>query len=137
MAQKLKPGHVKVIIVIIVAMLGIAATVFVIQNRSGVFTPRTLAEVKAQASGTPSTCSDTSGTSKLSVPDEDQTGIFNAVVSSIVDIPAGTQADVHVTTYDGIGAAGVIVYGGDYGDFNFSAVKQSNAWQVTTFEVCK
>jgi hypothetical protein len=136
MAYALKKGHILAIAGGIVVILGVVAVVLLMQNRSDEYTRHTLSETKANAPVNPAACTAKSDDPNLKISASEQTDIFNAVVTSITDIPAGTEVNVYVASYDNATTNGSIVYAGDYGSYNFTATKQSGAWRVKTFEMC-
>ncbi len=129
-----------------VGLVGIIAVVVVlllILHRPNQYQPTTLSKVPRSA--TPPACVQDRDNPNLSVKSEDQTFIANAVTLSIIDVPAGTNVDVHLKSYSESGASGTAIYSGKYGRYNLVASKTSSntsndyegGWKITSFEVCK
>lgn len=143
MAHTIKTGHIMIIAGVVIVVLSVAAALFFMQNRSDEYTRRTLSETRANAPANLAACTAKSDSRDLNIPSSDQTDIFNSVVTSIIDIPAGTDVNVYVGAYDGATAGGSIVYAGDYGSYNFTATKNNTSqsaginWTVKTFVACK
>ena len=143
MALKLKTGHIIIAAGVIIVALGVAAALFMMQNRSDEYTRRTLSETKANTPASVAVCMAKRDNPDLQISSTDQTDIFNSVVTSITDVPAGTDVNVYVGAYDGTTTSGSIVYVGDYGSYNFTASKNTSSqstginWTVKTFVACK
>lgn len=135
MAHSLKKGRIVAIVGSIVLVLAVGLTVILMMNRNE-YGPRTLAEVKTQASKPPKHCTVQPEQIKLGVPSQDRDSIYTAASTRIIDIPASTEVTVDIIDYSEPNASGVVTYGGDYGSYNFSATKQLDAWHVTAFELC-
>lgn len=60
-----------------------------------------------------------------------------SVVTSIIDIPAGTNVDIFYKSYSKDEAEGTAVYESTYGSYNFASVKTKNGWITTDFVACK
>ncbi len=126
-------------IVVIGLFIATVTTLLVVQlmNRpSDVFSPKSLADVKAAAPSPVHSCFAVDDSKGLVIPEEDQTSIQNETMSRIIDIPAGTTYNVNFNTYSEASATGTVVYSGDYGSYNFAASKRSSGWTVLGFEVC-
>ena len=55
----------------------------------------------------------------------------------IYDVPAGTNVDVSVATYNGTDTVtGSLAYGDQYGSYNVTLNKQSDGWRYTQFVGC-
>ncbi len=55
----------------------------------------------------------------------------------IYDLPAGTNANVSVATYDNSGSVtGSLAYPKQYGSYNFTLTKHSDGWRFTQFTRC-
>lgn len=127
--------------VIIVLALG-AMIIGLIANQSNNFTPTTLANVQNKTTSTP--CQQMTDNPKLNVSKEQSDFIGNAVATSIIDVPAGTNVDVHLKAFANSQATGTAIYGGKYGTYNFTAAQQvgssdsfTGGWTITHFEACK
>lgn len=90
-------------------------------------------------------CTTKDDSPKLKVTKSDEFNLSNAAVSEISNVPAGTQADVNIKTYNGSTASGSTIYAGAYGSYNFTAVKNKSIrepsnqidWTITSFVPCK
>jgi hypothetical protein len=60
-----------------------------------------------------------------------------SVMTSIIDIPAGTNVDVFYKSYGKDEAKGTAIYESTYGSYNFTSVKTKNGWITTDFVACK
>ncbi len=90
----------------------------------------------------PEACLATNDDAELTLDTASRTNIENSVVATIFDIPAGTNVDVHLKTYDKANATGTSIYESTYGSYNFTAKKMDagvnkGSWIVTQFEACK
>jgi hypothetical protein len=127
-----------------VALLTIGiGTSFVLRNNAE-FSPTTLSKV--QHSGEKPACSEAAPASNSPVATEDETNINNAVTTSIIDVPAGTQVDTYFksASNDSKTRTGTAIYSGSYGKYNFTAKKNaqdsndfSGGWKITNFEACE
>lgn len=138
-----KKGYLVAGIFVFILVVG-GSVVFAI-SRNNQSNPTTLNKARANSSTTPPVCLAESDNPNLKVDSQDQTYIVNAVIANIIDVPAGTNVDVHIKTYDSVTATGSSVYAGNYGSYNFTAKKtgtettnsyQGN-WKVTEFLACK
>jgi len=90
-------------------------------------------------------CSTKDDSSNLKVSKSDEFNLSNAAVSEITNVPAGTNADVNIKTYNGSTATGSTIYAGTYGSYNFTAKKDKSIkepsnqinWIITSFVPCK
>lgn len=58
--------------------------------------------------------------------------------SYIYDVPAGTNVDVSIATYNGNNVVtGSLAYSNQYGSYNFTATKKADEWRYTSFEGCQ
>ena len=58
--------------------------------------------------------------------------------SYIYDVPAGTNVDVNIASYNGSDiVTGSLAYSDGYGSYNFTATKQSSEWRYTRFARCQ
>lgn len=125
------------IALLLVVGLGIGYAV----TRSNQFTPTTLANVQKSDSGV--ACLQTKDNSALSVASQNSNFIGNAVATSIIDVPAGTNVDVYFKSFDNTNATGTAIYAGKYGTYNFTAIKTqtgpsyTGGWTITHFAACK
>ncbi len=98
--------------------------------------PRTYADAKATANEQSPEC--LGNNTGLELSGADQTGLENALVTQLTDVPAGTTTEINVATYANNKATGSETYGGDYGHYNFEAEKEaSGSWKVVSFVSCK
>lgn len=78
------------------------------------------AEVKATAESQPSLGEDS--------------GIYTG---QIYDVPAGTNVDVNISSYDpNKSVGGSLVYSDGYGKYNFTLSQQGSVWRYTAFTRC-
>lgn len=105
-----------------------------------------LATIRKAAPAHPDDClASTRDASGLQVDGRDRYFIENNVVAHINNVPAGTNVDVHLHTYNGTTAAGSAMYDKPYGTYNFTAQKiyphagntYVGGWRITGFVVCK
>lgn len=115
-----------------------------VQDNKQAYVSHTFSYMQAHYPTNPEVCLATSNDPSLKVDAIDRTDIENSVVGTITDIPAGTNVDVYVKTYDKTNITGSSLYESTYGTYNFIAKKakanassQSEEWLVTTFEACK
>lgn len=80
----------------------------------------------------------------LTVPISDQQHLTWAAIDHVLDVPAGTNVNIYLKTYDGNMASGTSVYAGDYGAYNFTAKTHGPSksgiegnWVITSFVACK
>lgn len=139
--RKLTNKNILVIVGVSVVVVGVVLAFVLFRNDQ--YNPTTLAKVPKSA--TPPACLQRSNNPNLLVNAEDKTFIDNTIVSSIIDVPAGTNVDIYLKSYDGTRASGTGVYSGKYGSYNFTAKKTSSnagddyvgGWELEKFEVCK
>ncbi|MGV9002008.1 MAG: hypothetical protein ACOH18_03590 [Candidatus Saccharimonadaceae bacterium] len=101
-------------------------------------------DLQANYPSNPDTCLATATDTNLTIDTTDQSDIENSVAGTIIDIPAGTNVNAYLKTYDKTNATGTAVYESTYGSYNFTAKKtttsvESNqtSWIVTKFIACK
>jgi len=113
-------------------------------DRDNSFNGTTLSDVQRTLKDNSPTCLKSSKT--VSIPASDEHGLETAVVSAIIDVPAGTNVDVRVATITATKATGSSKYAGTYGTYNYVAEKVAdspssdqspNIWKVTSFVACK
>ena len=121
----------------------VAATVLVATAFGGIawlmahqsFRPTTLSNVQ---SGAPKqTCLLTQDDPAVKIPEPALTDLSYAVMSSIIDVPAGTNVDIYFKSFNDTQATGTSVYQGTYGSYNFTAEKKPTGWIITSFDPCK
>jgi len=121
-------------------LLGIAVIVAVIGfiiSKHTTSTPTTVANAqKVAIANRPACKADNSKALNLSASEQNAVG--EAAVSFIIDVPAGTNADVHIATDNGKVVTGSTIYPGTYGRYNFTATNQGGGvWKVTSYTACK
>lgn len=101
-------------------------------------------DLQANYPPNPDACLATSDDTNLKIDAADQENIVNSVVSTVIDVPAGTNVDVYFKTYDKTVATGTSIYESTYGSYNFIAQKipdNQNAnqekWVASKFVACK
>ena len=134
-------GKRKISIVTAVVLVVMSAGVIVALTRQQQFSPVTLSVARNSGDGT--ACIQKQKNAKLTVSKQDADYVGNAAALSIIDIPAGTNVDVHLKTFSSTAATGTAVYDGTYGSYNFVATKTAasdgftNGWQINEFKACK
>lgn len=95
-------------------------------------------DMQANYPANPDQCLATSVDPSLKLDAGDQMAIESAVGMTVIDMPAGTNFDTYVKTYNETVATGTTVYESTYGSYNFTAEKAGQStWLVTTFVACK
>lgn len=108
----------------------------------------TLAVAKAHSKGTLPTCLAKDATAEAAVKNDDKLidGSYPAfdlaATSGIIDVPAGTNVDENIHSYDGKTVTGSLAYPAKYGNYNFKIVPSSKAkpysqWKMTYLTACK
>lgn len=66
-------------------------------------------------------------------------GIEMVASGAIIDIPAGTNFDITVSSYQSGSARGVLAYEKEYGTYNYTMQKQAKAgeWKLVSMTACK
>lgn len=95
-------------------------------------TPTTYAKAKAVATAGKCLEKDPS----ITLPADVLEDIELSAVSHLIDVPAGTEVDVQLASYDGKKVAGSDRYPEAYGSYNFIMEKQSAGWVITSFKHC-
>lgn len=149
MTVKKKVG-IGVVLLLVVSLIVIVAT-----NNGSDKTIRpnsTFAEAKKLSTGTLETCltnnDDVKNEIKKTepVPTEEQKkepyysetlNFDSALLSGIIDVPAGTSADVFYTTLDSGTAKGSVKYAGEYGNYNYEMSYKNNQWQLVGLKACR
>lgn len=120
----------------VVAIVVIVAVAALVMNSSQKL-PTKYADAKALHASVACEVANTS----LKVSGSTQSSIEMAVIGQLIDVPAGTQVDVHVASLSSDTATGSEIYQSDYGTYNFT-VKRTAAkdgaldWHVTRFVAC-
>lgn len=122
---------------VLVALLAIGVVLILTKsNNAGAAKPTTVAEAKAKAQNPLPACLEENKNVEP-LQQDDQNNISLALTSQLIDVPAGTGADIVFSTYDEKTATGTEVYDGDYGSYNFAIKKDASAtWNITSFEQC-
>ena len=102
-----------------------------------------LAKVKNNT--TSESCIQTVKNESLSISPAEYELIVNAAALGILDVPAGTNADVYIRDYTDSKAGGTVIYSGTYGSYNFTASKEASkdsgsftgGWSAHDFQACK
>lgn len=124
-------------------IVSVVAVLFFV-GRDTSFNDTTLAEIKKTLKDDSPTCLESSKT--VSIPAKDEHGLQTAVVTAIIDVPAGTNVDVRVASMNATEATGSSKYDGNYGAYNYVAEKVAelssndqtpSIWKVTSFVACK
>lgn len=122
-----------------------AAGIFVALHRSKSISSTNVAQAKAS----PAKESCKKADPNVRIATAERNTIELAVISHIINVPAGTNVDVHLADYSPSStpssASGAINYQGDYGTYNFAAEKsqpqtshpQQMDWVITSFVRCK
>jgi len=122
--------------VIAVLLVGMTAAYLTLRTKAPV-NEQALAEAKKAA---PACLLDNTA---LKIDSSAQTGIEQAALSKLTTVPAGTNVDIYIATYDTKTANGSAVYPGAYGTYNFTVKKDSSSaaqqpdWKLTSFTPCK
>ena len=122
--------------IIIAVVAGIVIFVYT-HNAAGA--PLTSTSIQqARALPTDETCLANNSSIKTQV--EKMDGLsedFGPWTSHIYDVPAGTNVDVAINSYNGSDSiTGSLAYSGDYGSYNFTLTKQADGWGYTRFTGC-
>lgn len=143
--NKLKiSGKLPLITASVAAVIGISIALAMTSNHGSdlSFSPTTLAQ--AQRVTERLACLEDAEGPNLNIGTEARSAIENMVVSSIIDVPAGTNVDVYLRTYDGASATGLATYAGRYGSYNFTAKHTSGStdssfggWKIIRFDACQ
>jgi hypothetical protein len=124
----MKKQNVLYVLIGLVVLIG----VYVYMVARPAATPETYTKAKA----TKPTAECLAENTALTVPANERSAIELAAVSYLVDVPAGTEVDVKITTYSASKVTGSDHYPAAYGNYNFVAAKQGDGWLVTDFKRC-
>lgn len=136
----------KLLVTLIIAgivIVSVTAALFLI-NQGTSFSGTTLAEIKKTLNEDSPVCLKNSSTATVTATD--QYGLETAVLSSISDVPAGTNVDILVATFSDTEATGSAKYADGYGTYNFVVKNVLDAttngqtqsvWETTSFVACK
>jgi len=127
----------RIIITAAAVVVLVAAGVLAVRLRAtsnGVL-PNTYAQARSSGRGAPKAC--LSANKNITLDDTARADLEMAVIGQLIDVPAGTNVDVNVATYDASAATGSEIYGKDFGTYNFT-VRKDNAgdWRVTSLVPC-
>ena len=124
-------------VIIIAVVAGIVIFVYTHNAASAPLT--SISTQQARALPTDETCLTNNSSIKTQV--EKMDGLsedFGPWTSHIYDVPAGTNVDVAINSYNGSDSiTGSLAYSGDYGSYNFTLTKQADGWGYTRFTGCK
>lgn len=107
---------------------------------SGISQPKRIADVKPKADATLPTCFKDNAGITISLGERQK--IESALSSYLIDVPAGTNDDILISSFDGDKIAGSSRYRGNYGSYNFGATKDTNTnkypsgWKITSYSAC-
>lgn len=123
---------------IIVALFGLTVVALLLQQNKPKSFSATYSDMLAKAPVNPGSCLSLIDNIALRVPSAEQSEIFNAASVAITDLPAGTKLTVNFATYDGKNASGTVMYGSNFGNYNFTAQKEkgSSNWLISTYVAC-
>lgn len=132
----------KVVATTVMGLIFIIAAVVFLLIRKEEYTPTTLSNVPQSAPL--AACVQPKENLDISVKPDDETFIANAVASSIVDVLAGTNVDVYLSSYEGSAASGSAIYADNFGNYNFTAEKKTSnetnnyvgGWEISKIEKC-
>ena len=123
--------------IIIAVVAGIVIFVYTHNAASAPLT--SISTQQARALPTDETCLANNSSIKTQV--EKMDGLsedFGPWTSHIYDVPAGTNVDVAINSYNRSDSiTGSLAYSGDYGSYNFTLTKQTDGWGYTRFTGCK
>ena len=122
----------------LVAASVIGAIIFTRTNNAASAPLTSISTQQARALPTDETCLANNSSIKTQV--EKMDGLsedFGPWTSHIYDVPAGTNVDVAINSYNGSDSiTGSLAYSGDYGSYNFTLTKQADGWGYTRFTGC-
>ena len=136
-------------------VLLISFTFIIVRNNGGdtIIRPNsTFAEAKKQSAGTLEKCLTNNDSVKEEIkksepvateeqkkePYYSDTQNFDmTLLSGIIDVPAGTYADVYYATLDAGTAKGSVKYAGEYGNYNYEMKFKDNKWQLIGLKACR
>ena len=133
------------IVLVGIVIISVVA-VLLLANRDTSYKATTLAAIRKTLKDDSPECLRSTALAQ-EIPVKDRTGIENAVVTSIIDIPAGTNVDVRIATFSDTEVTGSAIYPDAYGSYNYVVKKASTSdasssdyfagWKVTSFVACK
>ncbi len=141
LAKKFNGRLIGIMSAVVFAVAGVG--LYTVLHQQHDFSGITLAQAQ-RPTGRPA-CLQAKTNPNLKASQQDQQFIANANTASIIDVPAGTNVDSYLKTYNGSSATGTSVYSGKYGRYNFVAKKVADnatnnyvgGWRITHFEACK
>ena len=117
----------------------IGAIIFIRTHNAASAPLTSISTQQARALPTDETCLANNSSIKTQV--EKMDGLsedFGPWTSHIYDVPAGTNVDVAINSYNGSDSiTGSLAYSGDYGSYNFTLTKQADGRGYTRFTGCK
>lgn len=124
---------------LVVAVALIAGLVLTRTDANGASEPASISIKAARALPKDNKCLANNATTKSKVQAQEglsEDGGF--WTSYIYDVPAGTNVDVSIATYNGSDSiTGSLAYSDQYGSYNFIATKQADGWRYTHFANCQ
>jgi hypothetical protein len=114
--------------IFIVALIGVVAYIQLTPDKP---TPHQWKEAKATEAKVACLGSNAS----LDIPTNTVSAIEMQAMSYLVDVPAGTNVDVHIASYSANKTTGSLRYPDTYGNYNFSMTRQGD-WQFDDFVRC-
>ncbi len=124
-----------IIVVSVVVLLGAAGGVYAIARRAAASDGKT-PQYWAKAKATKATEACLGANDKLNISSSERSAIEMSALSYLIDVPAGTDVDVKLTTYSPTRVTGSDYYPSTYGTYNFELTKQSDGWRVASFTRC-
>jgi len=113
-------------------VLGVSAYIATRSNGSNQPAPQYWA--KAKATKAAQKC--LQANKNLTVAASERSKIEMSALSYLIDVPAGTNVDVRLATYNGTDATGSDYYPAKYGNYNFVMHRDSDGWRVSDFRHC-
>lgn len=132
-----------VISALIVAAVSIvaalSATIALYVNANETPQPTSIGMKDAQALPESGTCLANNPSVKTEVQAQKSLGEDDGFWTSyIYDVPAGTNVEVRIATYNGRDMiTGSLAYSNQYGSYNFTASKQTDGWRYIKFTRCQ
>jgi hypothetical protein len=117
---------------LLVAIIGAG---FYVSSRTSATSPTPTTHAKAKATPVAAKCLEESAS--LTLPTGSRDDIELSAISYLIDVPAGTNVDVKIASYDTNKITGSDRYPAKYGSYNFVMEKQGGNWAVTDFKQCE
>ena len=129
---------IRIVAALIVIILAVFAFVEVTKNDSHsapALQPITSLQDKSTVAVGDSACQKSNN--NLSLDKAARSKIELAVISHLAYVPAGTNVDVNISSYNQNESAGSIIYPQNYGSYNFTVTKNNSDWALASFQTCK